>query len=244
MDLLDGDRVVAVGEHTDIHDRPAVEEVELRVPVVEAVPALLRLLSGSYFTSPDDGLVDALVSAGATVARHAHVYRHRLGDVDPAWALPRLPDRLRLTPADRPAVDLVPVELAAYPPGHPDFEYDDPQRVERFLQQMLDGEVVGPFLPEPSGLVLDGDRVVAMLLVNRMPGTDPVGEPWVNDVARDPGPRYRGLGAVLLRRAIAVLHSSGEASLGLAVSTGNPAWRTYESVGFQRVSSTRRLLIP
>lgn len=242
--IRDGDRVVAVFVPSDVHDRPAAEDVELRVPVDQAVPLLLRELSGHYLTSPDDTLVDALVAAGATVARHAHVYTHDLRGVDAAWLAPRLPDGLRATPVDRSAAELAPVELAAYPPGHPDHEYDDLEPVTRFVQQMLDGQVVGPFLAAPSGLVVDGDRPAAILVVNRMPGEPPLGGPWVTDVARVPDPRYRGLGAVLLRRALAALRNSGEATFGLAVTDGNPVHRVYQGLGFRRATSARRLLIP
>lgn len=242
--LLDGDRVVALYEPADVHDRPTVEDVVLRVPVEQAVPILLRELSGHYLTSQDDSLVDALIAAGATIARHAHVYTHDLVDVDDAWRAPSLAEGLQVTPLDRPAVDLVPVELAAYPPEHADHEFDDPDRVTRFVQQMLDGEIVGPYLPEPSGLVVDGDRPVVLLVVNRMPGDSPLGGPWVTDVARVPDPRYRGLGALLLRRALAVLRDAGEKAFGLAVTDGNPAAAVYEELGFRRVSSARRILLP
>lgn len=242
--LRDGDRVIAVYESVDVHDRPTAEAVELRVPVEAAVPVLLCELSGQYLTSPDDALVDALVAAGATVARHAHVYSHVLGGVEPEWREPSLPGGLRVTPIDRPASKLAPVELAAYPPEHPDHEFDDPEQVTRFVQQMLDGQIVGPFLGGASGLVVDGERPVALLVVNRMPGAPPLGGPWVTDVAREPDPRYRGLGAVLLRRALAVLRASGETAFGLAVTDGNPVHRVYEELGFRRVSSARRLLLP
>lgn len=242
--LVVAGRIIAVFEPTDIHDRPTVEDVEVRVPLDEAVPLLLSELSGHYLVSSDHALLDALIAAGASVARHAHVYTHELDDVDPAWQEPAISDRMRVTSADRPARDLVDVEFAAYPAEHPDHEHDDRDQVEAFVQQVLDGVVVGPFMPEASGLVLDDDRPVALLLVNRMSGDPPLGGPWVTDVARDPGPRYRGLGAALIRRSLAVLQDAGEPSLGLAVTDGNPAAAVYEELGFRRVSSARRLLLP
>jgi ribosomal protein S18 acetylase RimI-like enzyme len=112
------------------------------------------------------------------------------------------------------------------------------------MQQLLDGQIVGPLLPDASGLVVDEDRVVAFLLVNRMPGDPPFGGPWLSDVARDPDPAYRGLGSVLVRRALAVLAAAGETTFGLAVSEGNPARGLYESLGFGHRHSSRRLLLP
>jgi ribosomal protein S18 acetylase RimI-like enzyme len=85
--------------------------------------------------------------------------------------------------------------------------------------------------------------LVAACIINRNPDNARSGGPWVSDVFRRPGPRYRGLGRVLLERSIAVLADAGESSLGLVVTDGNPVVRLYEQLGFEHVSSRRKLAI-
>ncbi len=230
------------GEH------PLADLARVLAPVDQAVPAVLRELAGWQIATDDRELEQGLVQGGATLVRHAHVLSFDLaadvGRVDAAWAQPALAESLRLTGVDRPAAALAAVELAAFPPGHPDHESTVDSHAEQMLQGLLDGTTVGPFLPAASGLVLDGERVVAFLLANRMPGDPPLGGPWLSDVARDPDPDYRGVGTALVRRALTVLAEAGEPAFGLAVSEGNPARGLYESLGFRHRHSARRLQLP
>jgi ribosomal protein S18 acetylase RimI-like enzyme len=229
-------------------DRPQADLARVLVTVEHAVPLVLRELAGWYLSTDDPDFERALVARGATLARHAHVYGFDLaaagGGIDPAWGDPSLPRGLRVAGVTRPASELAAVELVAFPPGHPDHEFTDAAQARELMQRLVDGEVVGPLFPDASSVVVDDDRVVAFLLVNRMPGAPPFGGPWLSDVARDPDPTYRGLGTVLVRRALAVLAAADETTLGLVVSEGNPARGLYESIGFGHRHTSRRLLLP
>jgi len=142
--------------------------------------------------------------------------------------------------------------LAAYPPGHVDYQGPDPAVEAAELDLLLRGELVGPFLPGASAQVTAGDgedgggagEVVAAVIVNRADGEAPLGGPWVSQVLRLPGERWAGLGALALRHALAALAADGETSLGLAVTDGNPARGVYERLGFRHLSSHRKLAIP
>jgi ribosomal protein S18 acetylase RimI-like enzyme len=90
----------------------------------------------------------------------------------------------------------------------------------------------------------DSNPVVALTLINRMPGEAPTGGPWVSEICRDPDQRYAGLGASLLCRVMAQLADGGESSLSLVVTDGNPAQQVYERLGFRYIKSFRKLSIP
>jgi hypothetical protein len=222
---------------------------EVLAEVGDVVPAVMRELAGWNVASNDDALIDALVAAGARQVRVADVYSRdlRADPPDPTWAEPTwfpLHGRMRLV-GHSPQTLAGEGQLAvrAYPSDHVDTETDDPAVAAQLLERLYDGEYIGPVL-DPSAVVVDDDRVVAVLVVNRMPGEPPSGGPWVSEIFRDPHPTYAGLGAALLRRALALLAVAGESTLGLAVTRGNPARRVYELVGLQHVSSSRKVLVP
>lgn len=226
-----------------------VDVIEVIAPVDAVVPVVLRELAGSKLASDDDALVDALVAAGAVQLRHSDVCSRdlRADPPDPAWVdavQQRLHGHMRLV--EHSAQTLASegeLSVRAYPADHVDTETDDPAVAAETLQRLYGGEYIGPLLPA-SGVVTDDDRVVGVLVVNRMPGSAPLGGPWVSEVFRDPHPAYAGLGAALLRRAMALLAADGEASLSLAVTRGNPARRVYEKVGMRQVASSRKVLLP
>ena len=63
----------------------------------------------------------------------------------------------------------------------------------------------------------------------------PLHGPWLLELFRVPG--RRGVGALLLERALHELAAAGHASLGLSVTEGNPARGLYERLGFATVWS-------
>ena len=84
----------------------------------------------------------------------------------------------------------------------------------------------------------------AGVIVTDMPFQPPWHGPWVADIWRDPALRGRGVGRWLLARVQQDLIADGCACLGLAVSAGNPARRTYESIGFHTVAQTATVCLP
>lgn len=229
-------------------ESPAADEAVPLAPLEVVVPAVLDQLSGWWLTSPDEALTGALLAAGAVVVRHAHSYTFPLTgspDGPPVPVPPEPPDGLAIGPIDRSPAQLLPLVLAAYPPGHVDYQGPDPAVEETELDLLLRGELVGPFLPGASAQVTDGaGEVAAAVIVNRAGGQVPLGGPWVSQVLRLPGERWAGLGALALRYALAALAADGETSLGLAVTDGNPARRVYERLGFRHLASHRKLAIP
>lgn len=238
----DGGRTVLTYEAWTTEDRPGADAVELAdgVTLDDAVAALLTQLPGAV-VSGDDSLLEALLAAGARPRRYAHTYSWDLrGEPPPpAWATLPPADGVRVEPAEgRAAQDLLPGSAAAYPASHVDGGRDATDD----LRGILAGTVVGPLLG-CSEVALDPARageVVAALLVN----DSPTSGPWVTDVFRRPEPRYAGLGALLLRRGLAQLAGEGRASLGLAVTDGNPARSFYERLGFRHTGSFRTVYLP
>jgi GNAT superfamily N-acetyltransferase len=108
----------------------------------------------------------------------------------------------------------------------------------------LDGRTYGELLVGTAQVLRDG-RPIAALIISRFAGDPPYGGPWITDVFRDPeDPLARGLGGVLIRRALALLAGTGEPALTLAVTAGNPAAQRYEALGFTRCWEARRLRLP
>ena len=155
----------------------------------------------------------------------------------PDWLEPPAPDGIRLTPVDRPAIDLAPACFAAYPREHPD--YDDipsPDQPEIELEEIMSGRLMGPLL-RCSGLAVRDDGSVARRDPRqRDRGEPPLGGPWISQLFRHPD--APGIGEPLLRRALAVATRDGLPAIGLAVTDGNPAQGLYEAHGFEAVLSS------
>jgi GNAT superfamily N-acetyltransferase len=174
-----------------------------------------------------------LEAGGARPRRHVHVLSRDLvrDPPPPAWLEPALPDGIRLTTVDRPALDLAAACAAAYPADHPDFaQIPHPEQPEIELEAIMSGRLMGPLL-RCSGLALgeDGD-VVGAILVTATPREPPFGGPWIAQLFRAPG--ARGTGTALLRRALAIAARDGLPAVGLAVTHGNPAARLYAEHDF------------
>jgi GNAT superfamily N-acetyltransferase len=138
---------------------------------------------------------------------------------------------VRLTPVDRPAIDLAAACLAAYPADHPDHAGMPPQEPpEHELEEIMSGRMMGALL-RSSGLAVGEDgAVLGAVLVNGTPGGPPFGGPWIAQVFRHPD--APGTGGALLRRALGIATRDGLPALSLAVTHTNPAIGVYTALGF------------
>ena len=177
-----------------------------------------------------------LVVAGARPRRHSHVMSRDLTR-DPApgeWLEPKLPAGIHLTPVDRPAIDLAPALLAAFPPEHPDHaDIRDPEHPEVELGELLSGSLLGPLLRCSALAVREEGSVAGAVLVNGKPGEPPFDGPWISEVFRHPD--APGVGRALLKRALAVATRDRLPAVGLAVTHSNPAMGVYAALGFADV---------
>lgn len=205
-------------------------------------------LAGWDLTTRHDDLCDALVALGATPIRTFTVMSTELGEPvgDDAPGLPGDLPQLELRGPEAgmpPREGLVTLMRAAYPAGHPDEERGSDDTIVDDFAAALSGRRMGVAMPQ-SAVAYHGDRPVGLVLINRVPGAAPTGGPWVTDICRLPERAYAGLGRFLLTRAMTALTASGEPTLSLAVTEGNPARRLYESVGFSAVATTTKLRLP
>jgi GNAT superfamily N-acetyltransferase len=205
--------------YADLLDR------EPGVTVERAARAVLANLRGMRITA-DEELGPALVAAGGTLTRHAHLMSHDLAE-RPTW---RDPPGYRLTDVDHPAADLVDAYRAAFPPGHVDHRDEPPERSLAELESHLSGRQFGPLLAGSGLAIAPDDTVAGAILLGVLPGEPPLNGPWLIEVFRHPG--HRGVGRALVERALAL---ADVPMLGLMVTEGNPARGLYEDLGFRLV---------
>ena len=200
-----------------------------------AAAAVMAELRG-WRVSGEEPFGRLLVAAGARPQRDCHVMSRDLVR-DPApreWLEPALPAGTRLTPVDRPAIDLAPAVKAAFPPGHPDYgDIPSPEHPEVELEELMSGRLLGPLLRCSALAVGEGGDVVGAILVNGKPGEPPMDGPWISDVFRRPD--ARGVGGALIKRALAIGTRDGLPAMGLAVTHANPAVGLYAALGFADV---------
>jgi hypothetical protein len=223
---------------------PLADRVELGdgASPAQAVAAIMRELHG-WRVAGSAELGRQLVAAGAEPRRHVHVMSRDLAR-DPApgaWLEPPLPTGVRLTPMDRPAIDLAPAYGAAFPPGHPD-HVEMPENPDRELDDLMSGRILGPLLRCSLLAVGEGGKVVGVVLVNGQPGDPPLGGPWISNIFRRPD--APGVGGALLKRCLALATRDRLAAVGLAVTHANPARARYEAYGFADVLEVFNVQVP
>ena len=237
----DGQTVATyVAEERD--GEPCADAVQREGELSLVVDAALEQWAG-WQVAADPELGRALLVRGAETVRHAHTMTVDTSTADDTWRTPVLAPGLRIESIDLESLSplsLLPSQQAAYPPGHPDHETDIGTLLG-LLVLVMGGDVVGPLLPE-SALVWHDDEVVAGVLITQRPGEAPLGGAWVADVWRHPD--YRGLGTVVMRRAIAGMRERGETFLSLTVTEGNPARQRYEALGFDHRIEALRVRLP
>jgi GNAT superfamily N-acetyltransferase len=215
--------------------------VTLRAPAAEVAPVALEALRGHRVVTESDEFVALLVAGGGTVQRRAHNYEHDLATVPPEWAESPAPQGFRLSPDVDPE-GLVAAHAAAYPPGHPDHRPELDHAGE--LRWLLSGTVIGATV-RPATWQLDGPDgpCGAVVVCERYSTVKPTGT-WVLDVFVDPRHAGRGLGGLLLRRAIGGAAAAGYPNMGLVVTDANPARAVYERLGFVLVRSGTNVDLP
>jgi hypothetical protein len=123
-------------------ERPTAEDAVRLAEIEVVVPIILEQLAGWWFTSDDEPLIDALLDAGASLARHGHLYQRSLTSRD-RELMPSAGAEFTISPIDRTPAELALLATMAYPPGHVDhdmFGDDDAETVAA----LLSGKLVGP----------------------------------------------------------------------------------------------------
>jgi GNAT superfamily N-acetyltransferase len=205
----------------------------LEADLESAVNAIRSELAG-WCVVAGEPLGRVLLAGGGRLVRHSHLLSRDLL-ADPATEAGPLPGGLRLTPADRPAADLVPAFRAAFPPEHVDGADRVGKDLRVELAAVLERGVAGPLLP-CSRLAVDaaGD-VHAAALITGLEGAAPFGGPWVAECFRDRDPSYAGAGRALLEHALLQATRDGLPTVGLAVTHGNRARELYFELGFREI---------
>ena len=210
-------------------------------PAERIATALLTRYPGHRAVTGDDTLAGLLVAAGGVVRRRAHDYEYDLAAVPAAWAAAAAPPGFRLSQPPDP-VALAAVKDAANPPGHPDHEPGMDHETD--LRELLSGRVIGPNVPAATWQVADETGPCGAVIVSERPAKEGGTFAWVLDVFVHPRHQGRGLGGVLLRRALAGAAAAGYPRLGLVVSDGNPARHVYEALGFRHLHSGSSVDLP
>ena len=212
----------------------------------DAAHAAISQLPDWLLATEDATLAAALVRAGAAPKRHAIVMQCDLRVESPILGID---SRFRCVDLPESAAGpewaaILPSWRAAFPPDHPDHFAGDDDTAIGFIMRLVDGSELGP-LHRSTTLLLDASAVpVAGIMVNIRPHDPPLGGPWIADIWRDPSLRGTGVGAMLVSRAKRLLREDGQVSLGLAVTVGNPARRTYKDQGFRAIVESQTVLLP
>ena len=214
--------------------------------VSEAAAVACARLPGWLLSTDDLALAGRLVMAGAKPRRHAVIMQCDLRAPTP---MASLVPHLRLVPLPTTRTDaawarILPSWRAAFPEDHPDHFAGDDRTAIQFVMRLVDGSELGPMHRSTTLLVDDAGVPVAGIIVNIRQKDPPWGGPWISDLWRDPALRGSGVGPMLLSRAKGLLAEDGHVCLGLAVSAGNAARRTYLTEGFHTVLESQTVLLP
>jgi GNAT superfamily N-acetyltransferase len=247
LDDSDGRRILVFSKYERTNGQPWADGVWLPPDVDPDAAADLAACAwpGWACSSSDPELVQSLLARAATELRHAHQLTH------PLTELPDLAAQgFSVVPLDAQTLAARSYEIGAaawhaYPPGHPDHDWNDIAAAERSMQKVAAGEVLGPLL-EASTVALDADHsVLGACLVVEREGPIPDGGPWILDVFRDPTTSLHGVGAALIGSVLRALAERGAPALGLAVTHDNARARAvYKQLGFVPVSESWTVTLP
>ncbi|MEU4566090.1 GNAT family N-acetyltransferase [Micromonospora sp. NPDC023956] len=198
-----------------------------------------RDLAGFRLETSDEGLVAALTADGLQLRKAATEMRHGLDQLpDPAvlpagWSLgsPGWDD------------DLAGELAATYGPDHPDGRWRDGHSEQ--IRAMFDhGDPVRPLLAASARLVdPDGRSTGHVLCAGPVPWTDDACA-WILNLAVAPRAQGCGFGRALLTHALRGAREAGLPAVGLSVTDGNPARRSYDSAGFRPLARVLSVCLP
>ncbi|HEY4027498.1 MAG TPA: GNAT family N-acetyltransferase [Candidatus Dormibacteraeota bacterium] len=128
------------------------------------------------------------------------------------------------------------LEVECRPPGHVDREQVLQVVANGSFRRLVAGELIGPVLTAASSQVEEeaGGGPAGACIVVLWQGAPlwPAG-PWIADIFVTSTRQGQGLGAALLKRAIAASAAAGATRIGLNVTNGNRARALYERFGFE-----------
>ena len=248
------DRAGAVVARIDIADRIDWLQADVswaaeHLDRAELAGQLVALFGGMRVSTTDPALTAALVAAGGTVARSGTqlAYDVSAAPPPPAWLDRGEVDGVRLVDY-RPIDDeIASAWLAAYPPSHPDHDAAlvDVAAAVADLRTVRSGTVTGVFSDAASALAVGrSGEVLGGIMVTLMRPNPYWDGPWVPDLFVRPDAQGRGIGARLVRYAVAAVAADGATGLALSVTDGNPARRVYDRVGFVPGVSFTSVTIP
>jgi ribosomal protein S18 acetylase RimI-like enzyme len=108
--------------------------------------------------------------------------------------------------------------------------YSSPALCRGFVETLVLRAGCGRFDAEASLVAEDGDGLIGVLLSSHLSRTNG----HICQVSVDPERQARGLGTVLMTRALEALRSQGLATASLSVTVANePAYRLYQRLGFR-----------
>jgi len=178
-------------------------------------------------TAPD--VTEALISAGGTRGRHVYLMRHDLQDVPPEPTIAGLTLR-GWEPAD--ARRLAPSYIAAYGEGHPDQRGPDLELAAESLNHTSD-DPDNPLMTSISQVAVVSGEPIGVAMVTLSEQMTNWSGPWLMNTFRSPDIAIRRIGAAMIVRTMHLLKQSGYTYYGLMVTTKNPAYNVYTSLGFK-----------